>query len=1856
MNEEASKKLANLSPDEKRALLARLLREKANAGQPPHNNGAHSPADGNGARSSPSAGGLPASDGRAGSPDGEVQAWASLSHGQRALWFLYRLAPDSTAYNLLYSARVSSALDIPTLQRSLQALVRRYPILTATYTMQGNEPVQRFHPHQQIQAEVIDASSWSKAELDQRLFEEGNRPFDLEKGPILRIQLFQRSSQEAILALTVHHIALDFWSLDILMDELYLLYAAERAGSQAPLPPPGSPFTAYVRWQSEMLAGREGEQHWTYWQQKLAGELPMLSLPTDRPRPAVQTYRGSSHSFPLSDALTRQLRALAVSEKVTLYMLVLAAFKTLLYRYTHQNDILVGTPMLGRSRADLERIVGYLVNPTVLRTDLSGNPSFRELIGRVRQTVVGALDHQDYPFALLVERLQPKRDPSYSPLFQSLFIWDKPRSRNEQELALLEQNGISTRLTQQLKLEPYIMGQQGAPFDITLTIFEVDGSLSADFRYNVDLFDASTIARMEQHFVSLLEGAVAQPDQPILNLPLLTEAERHQILVEWNATARPYPDHSCIHQLIEAQVEKTPDAESVTFEGTTLSYRELNRRANLLARDLQQLGVGPDVMVGVCMERSVEMVVALLGILKAGGAYVPLDPAYPQERLAYMIADSQVPVLLTQSSIVEHLPQIDAQVLSLDAGWGAENSEVVPNPVSGVQPDHLMYMIYTSGSTGKPKGVMNNHRGLANRLHWMQQEYQLTTADRVMQKTPFSFDVSVWEFFWPLLTGACLVVARPGGHQDPAYLVSLINDQRVTTMHFVPSMLHAFLLEPNVEQCASLKRVICSGEALSSDVQERFFARLDAELHNLYGPTEAAIDVTYWACQRGSRDLVVPIGRPIANIQIYILDEAMQPVPVGVPGELYIGGVGVARGYHNRPELTAEKFIRDPFSQQEGARLFKTGDLVRYRADGAIEFLGRIDFQVKIRGFRIELGEIEAALKQHPAVKEVVVTAREDTPGNKRLVAYLVPTQATSTRREDGATPVLLSSQEAGFSIEELRNFLKDKLPFYMVPAAFLFLDAMPLLPNGKVNRKALPAPDMSRPDLEEAFVAPRTPTEERLARIWSEVLGLEKIGIRDNYFDLGGASIQSLEIISKASEAGLKLALESLFEFQTIEELATAIDSGASASAPAELSSSAANGETAFAADEPTRTSPAPVALPAREPDDGNMVIESLGVYLPPKSVTTDELLQGCVKPIRFPLARLTGIKSRRMAGETEFSIDLAKQAIADCLAKSKYNPEDIDLLICGNISRYNRPNIYISFEPSNAIQLQRYFGFTNAIVFDIDNACTGLFTAVEIIDAFLKAGLIRRGMAVSGEYISHLSVTAQKELEGFMDSRLACLTVGDAGAALILERTPNKQVGFHDFELFTLGSYSRDCIGKATDKEHGGGIMYTDAVRVSAVNMKYAVAHAAQIIARSGWPHDAFQHIIIHQTSSTTIRDAAREINSYFGKEVCTQDNVINNIAERGNTATTTQMVAIVDHVRSNRIQSGDNAVFGITGSGATIGSAIYTFDDLPDRIRRFEAGQYVPEKVVSEPFVRPLLPAAQRIRIESVGTVPLDGEVKKEAIELGRVAGENCLTASSYERQDIDLVLYSGVYRDELMCEPAIASILEGDLKINDAIETPEEKKTFAFDVFNGTVGFLNACYTAISMIHARKANNALILAAEIENNKVIYPSELLGIEETGSALILDKSPDGTTGFGNFVFKYFTDYIEAFDAHTELRNGKMTMRFVQDPRLLDYYLQCIQDTVSELLAVEGLDLSQIKVVLPPQISTAFIDSLSEAMQVSREKFVDVQSQHDLFTSSLPYALQYARDHQLVQPGDVALLISVGSGIQVGCATYYF
>ncbi len=1039
-----------------------------------------------------------------------------LSFSQERFWFLDQLEPNNLAYKVTHGFRLSGHLDVEALERSLGEIVRRHESLRTTFHLRDGKPVQRVREEWSFKLTNIDLRQQTASDSDadvQRLYEgEHRRPFDLSADLLLRASLLRLGADEHVLLLNTHHIAWDHWSIGLFFRELSVLYQAFAAGRPSPLAELAVQYKHYALWQRTALT-TELENHLTYWKQLLADASPALNLPIDRPRKPLQNRREGYQTVLLSKELTADLQALSRKAGVTFFMTLLAAFQTLLHRLTGEEDIVVGTPVAGRHRSETENLIGLFLNSLALRTRFSDNPTILELLARVRDVALGAYDHQELPFEKLVEELQPERDLSRTPIFQ-VFI----NLYNFQE-ATLELDGLSVRRLARVKRAPQ--------FDIELYIREHTDGMRLTFVYDSDLFEFETIKRMLANFEILLEAIASKPQLRVSDLPILTDAEKHQLLVEWNYTDRVYPNEKCIHHLFEEQVEKTPDALAIVFGGRTLNYRELNAGANQLAHRLRKLGVAPDMLVGVFLERSIEMVVALLGILKAGGAYVPLDPEYPKERLFLMVQDAQLPVLLTQEHLVGRLPESSAKVICLDRDRQVLAAESVENLPTVVTPENLAYVIYTSGSTGQPKGAMNTHQGICNRLLWMQEAYQLTDADRVLQKTPFSFDVSVWEFFWPLLNGARLVVVRPGGHQDSAYLVKLIFEQNVTTLHFVPSMLQVFLEEPGVENCGSLKRVICSGEALPIALQERFFARLDgAELNNLYGPTEAAVDVTFWACERESKRSTVPIGRPIANTQIYILDRQLQPVPIGVPGELCIGGVAVGRGYLNRPELTAEKFIQDPFSNHPYARLYKTGDLARYLSDGNIEFLGRMDHQVKIRGFRIELGEIEAILSQHSALTETVVVAQEDAPGDKRLVAYCVLRSGQ-----------LLDATAAS-------SFLKQKLPEYMVPSAFVFLQKLPRTANGKTDRKALPAPDHSRPELEEVYVAPRTPVEEMIAQIWAEVLKLDTVGVHDNFFNLGGHSLLATQAMARiCQEFNVEVPLRALFERPTTAELADRIE-----------------------------------------------------------------------------------------------------------------------------------------------------------------------------------------------------------------------------------------------------------------------------------------------------------------------------------------------------------------------------------------------------------------------------------------------------------------------------------------------------------------------------------------------------------------------------------------------------------------------------------------------------------------------------------------------------------------------------------------
>jgi aspartate racemase len=1038
-----------------------------------------------------------------------------LSFAQQRLWFLAQLEPESAAYNQPKAIRLSGVLNADVLKKTLDAIVARHEVLRTTFTLVDGNPVQVIAESGSVELPVIDLSEWPdierETEVQRLILEKTQQPFNLSQGSMLRATLLRLSEKDHVLLLVTHHIVSDGWSRDLLFREIATVYEGISTGNPLPLPELPIQYADFAIWQRQWLQGEVLESHLAYWKQQLGGSIPVLEVPVDHPRPAVQTYRGARQSAVIPKRVSEAIKSLSRQEGVTLFMTLLSAFQALLHRYTGQDDIVVGSPIVNRSRVEVEGVIGFFANTLVLRADMSGDPTFLELLGRVRQVTLGAYAHQDLPFEKLVEELNPQRDLSHTPLFQVMFAL-----QNAAPTHVLPFSGLT--------LTPMEVDIGTAKFDLTLTMLGTRGGLKALLEYNSDLFDAATITRMLGHFQTLLEGIVARPEQRLSNLPILTETEIHQLLVEWNNTRSDYPKDKCIHELFEAQVERSPDAVAVVFEDKRLTYRELNDRANQLAHYLGELGVGPEVLVGLCIERSLEMVVALLGILKAGGAYVPLDPTYPKERLAFMLKDTQAPVLLTQQQLTDSLPEHGVRVVCLDRDWKIIAREKEDNLVSTITANNLAYVIYTSGSTGRPKGVSVIHRGVV-RLVKETNYADLTEKEVFLQFAPLSFDASTFEIWACLLNGAKLVVFPP-------YMPSLkelgqaLKRYQITTL-WLTSALFQLMVEDHIGTLSGVKQLLAGGDVLSVSQVKRVLKELPGcRLINGYGPTE---NTTFTCCyQMTSPEQVddsVSIGRPIVNTQVYILDHYLNPVPIGVSGELCIGGDGLARGYFNNRELTAEKFIPHPFSNEAGARLYKTGDLVRYLPDGNIEFLGRLDHQVKIRGLRVEPGEVETMLGEHLAVRQAVVRAREDAPGEKRLVAYVV------------------SSQKLSPTINELRSFLKQKLPHYMVPSAFVFLDALPLTPNGKVDRRALPAPDGTRPGLQKAFVAPRTPVEEVLASIWSKILAVEQVGIYDDFFELGGHSLLVAKLITQIQrDLRVDLPVRFLFEFPTVAQLAACI------------------------------------------------------------------------------------------------------------------------------------------------------------------------------------------------------------------------------------------------------------------------------------------------------------------------------------------------------------------------------------------------------------------------------------------------------------------------------------------------------------------------------------------------------------------------------------------------------------------------------------------------------------------------------------------------------------------------------------------
>ncbi len=1064
---EIEKRLADL-PMEKRKLLAERLYAKRRSGQTvgtiPHRGNADA---------------LP------------------LSFAQERLWFLNQLEPHNEAYTIAQILYLAGTLDTKALEASLSDIVRRHEILRTSLPVINGEAKQRVSSPGPVNLSFVDLSGLESEEREaaakRSILEAARQPFDLTHGPLVRFTLVRFSEDDHRLLVTWHHIVADGWSFRLFERELGEFYTARMTGRTASLPDLPIQYADYALWQRQRLQGEKRETQLTYWKEQLAGAPNLLSLPTDRPRPAVQTYRGAAHKMVLQFGLVDGLKDLSRQENATLFMVLLAAFQTLLYRLSGEKDITVGSPIAGRNMVETERLIGIFINTLVLRTKFDDGSTFREVLKQVRQMTLDAYEHQDLPFEKLVEELQPARHMSHSPMFQVMVVFQN------------QPNAPAN--FHDLKVRREFADLGSSMFDVSLYVQPAQNELELTFEYNTDLFDGSTIARWAGHFERLIEEIVTDPDTRIRSLPLLAEAERDQLVVDWNATAAAYPRETCVHDLISAQADRTPDAVAVEYEGQRLSYGDLDRRSNQLANHLRTLGMAREVRVGLCVERSLDMVVGLLGILKAGGAYVPLDPGFPRDRLAFMVQDAEVPLLLTEAGLVDSLPAHEARVVCLDRDWAEISKESEESPSVLVDGEQLAYVIYTSGSTGTPKGVQIPHRALTNFLTSMAREPGLSAEDRLLAVTTLSFDIAGLELYLPLTQGASVVIVSREVASDASRLAERLDAHDITAMQ-ATSTTWRMLLEAGWSGGAGLK-ALCGGETLPRDLAEKLLAQ-GVELWNMYGPTETTIWSTVDRVVSDER--LVSIGHPIANTQVYVLDPAHELVPIGVSGELYIGGAGVARGYWKRLELTAERFVPDPFSEDPGARLYRTGDRARWRNDGALEHLGRLDDQVKVRGFRVELGEIETVLAEHPEVRQAAVHLWTVNPGDVRIVACCVPARA-------GALAPI-----------SLRKHLRARLPEHMIPQHFLPVKEIPLTPNGKVDRRRLPTPIAAERSTGQ-HEAPADAVEAAIAEIWTQLIQPARaIGRNDNFFEIGGHSLLALRALRQMEhKLGVKLELHVL-------------------------------------------------------------------------------------------------------------------------------------------------------------------------------------------------------------------------------------------------------------------------------------------------------------------------------------------------------------------------------------------------------------------------------------------------------------------------------------------------------------------------------------------------------------------------------------------------------------------------------------------------------------------------------------------------------------------------------------------------------
>ena len=1723
-----------------------------------------------------------------------------LSPAQHRLWVLSQFESASTAYHISGCLELTGALDIPALERAIALLTERHESLRTTFEQIEGEVLQVVHPQGAIALPQTDLSAEQdpKERLQAIAHATAKAPFDLAKGPICRLHLVKLEETRHQLFASMHHIISDGWSMGIFIDELAHCYSASLLGQDISLPPLDIQYSDYALWQLELEEEGSFAPALADWVADLSDAPQLLELPTDKQRPAHQRYRGSSMTLPLGTALSKQIRETARRCQTTPFSLLFSAYGLMLGKYSGQQDLLIGSPAANRGQKELERVIGIFMNVLPLRMQWKQDLSFASLLAQVQQSSAAALGRQEVSFEKILDALNPARSAAYHPLFQVMFSLDS---------FIADQQGWHGLQTRMLPID-----EETAKFDLSLMVKEEAESFSASWEYSTALFEQDTVTQMARYFEELLKAIVANPQDSVSRLS--AKAAEALLPAQWQEGRKlSLPETAVFSRLFEDTAAANAAGEALVVKGERLDYATLNAQANQMAHYLRSEGLSSGDRLGIMMQREAALITTVLACLKAGLAYVPLDPAYPAERLSYISQHAGLGLILSDAaSAAAFEAGEETRILPIEDISAALAQEPRSNLDETPAADAAAYLIYTSGSTGQPKGVVVPQVALCNFLLSMQEEPGMHAEDRLLAVTTLSFDIAGLEWYLPLLTGGTLVLAAADEQHSAQALMHLLEEEKISIMQATPAT-WKLLLDSGWKGKQDLK-ALCGGEALPASLAERLLPATGS-LWNMYGPTETTIWSATAPVKQSDR-AQVSIGKPIANTGIYLLDAQGLPVPPGAPGHLYIGGMGLASGYFADEEQTAARFTDHPVH----GRIYQTGDLGRWLPDGSLDFAGRADTQVKVNGYRIELGEVEHALAAFPAIKEAAAAVVKDKEGLGTLVAYLVAEEEVSR--------------------EDLRSFLSKRLPRYMVPGVFMMLEALPLTPNRKIDRKRLPAPEQGATQGRPEYVAPETAEEKVLAAIWEEVLSVEQVGLDDNFFDLGGASLQSIHLAGKAGEQGIYLDPETVFEFPVLRELSAkaasmrGLHNGVKQNSTEELQIE----EGLFEQQGPTIA-------------EADIRIESMACYLPEVEVSSQEVVAGCANPLRFPMERLTGIKSRHRVSEGEYAYDLAVRAMEHCFAMSECSPQSVDILIACNVFRMDDDRT-LSLEPSTATRLADQFGMGQAERFDLSNACAGIFTGLILAESYIKTGRAARVMLVSGEYLTHLTDTAQQKIVDYMDRSISALTVGDSGLAMILEPAKSKEQGLRYIDMFTMGGYSDLCVVKATREKQGGLILHTDALKMAEAGHTEAGKHALKTMARSQWQPDEVDYLLMHQASSTTTANTAREVNRLFGEGFASKERTIDNIRHRGNTATTTHWMAIQDRSRSKQFLPGQNLMMLISGSGLNLGTGLYTFDELPARIHAYwEEGKTVETTTLSPTKINQRRQGRARItafdyRPAQPGQTSLDWlcASSREVMDSAGIADPN----------EIAAVIYAGVHRDEYVFEPAIATFLSGELNINARVgELADEQRSLVFDVFNGSIGFLQALQQAEALLSAKRGSKALVSTAEIDESKQ------LGIEEGAASLLLEYSTEvDAEGFGRFVFAQVPALAEDIRSEVKLLGEEQILsREVMEGREA-LLLQPLASLARYLLDAEGCEADTISHLVAPISDARLFDTLRDLTGL-KDTTELIGLPAGMGDSKEALSLQVPGQlHTLIQnkeAGQRWLILSSAAGGQIGASCYY-